>query len=111
MLAMASKADLDAVTRELDALCPGIAKTKPLKRRRAEQNADALELFRKGIDLIDGMKLSRDKLAARLNCTSQFIDDVYNDARDVPAWILLALPEVQVEIAKLRVVQLSRKTG
>lgn len=102
---------LDEMAADLEALRRPIAKVTPERARRQALNAAALERFRFAIDELVNMGWSRDRIARHLGCAQTTVDDVYDGNRLVSAWMLDALPDVQVLIAQKRIEQLKKRAG
>lgn len=102
------RVSIEELRADLASMRP-IAKTRPPERvKREALNAPALERFRWGVDTLRMRGWSRDHIARHLGCTLQTLSDVYEGHRYVSAWMLDALPDVQVELAELRCEQLKR---
>jgi hypothetical protein len=102
---------LDAIDRELNALVPRLAKTRPTGLPHAEENEPARQRYVAAVNALKANGWSWDRLARFLNCAKTTVISVYDGDRYVSAWMLDRLddmPELQALPTHMRVAQLRR---
>jgi hypothetical protein len=100
---------LEELASGLERIRP-LAKTTPTASKRDQQNADALERYRRACDVVIARGWSWRQIARVAECTLTMVQACYAGHRYVPCWLLDSFPEdIQREIAHVRLQQLARK--
>lgn len=104
---------LEEMGEQLACVARPLAKAKPERLPRAEQNAQALARYQKAIDfLMREHRWSWRKIARHLRCTVTTVQAVYKGHRYVPSWMLDGLPrEARAEAARIEFQQINGKVG